>query len=64
MNNQTEVAMLTTFEKRRRKDPKTKKLIEKSPKLTRNQEIWANFELETHFHDLQNTVVSISAVEI
>ena len=41
-----------------------KKLIEKSQKLTKNQEICSNFELETHFRNLQNTVVSISEIEI
>ena len=50
---------------RRLKDPKMKKLIEKkSQKLTKNQKICANFELETHIQALQNTAVSISEVDI
>ena len=42
-----------------------KKLIEKKPKTNKkNQEICSNFELETHFQALQNTVASISEDDI
>ena len=38
-----------------------KKLLEKKAKnKIKNQEICANFELETHFQASQNTVVSIA----
>ena len=65
-NHQREVAILTDFcQKRRLKDPKMKKLIEKKAKnKLKNQELCANFQLETHFQALQNTVTSISKVDI
>ena len=41
------------------------KKLRKKPKINlKNKKICANFELETHFHALQNTVVSISEVYI
>ena len=40
------------------------KLIDKKPKLTKNQNVCVNFELQTHFQALQSTVVSISEVYI
>ena len=60
-NYQRESAILTDFwQKRRLKDSKMKKLIKKSQKLTKkNQEICANFQLETHFQTLQNTGISL-----
>ena len=53
---------------RRLKDPELKKLIGKILKLTlkngQKTKVCANFELETHFQALQNTVVSIAEVYI
>ena len=40
-----------------------KKIIGKKPKINKkNQEIYANFELETRFQALKNTVLLISKV--
>ena len=66
MNYQREVAILTDFwQQRRLKDTKMKKLIEKKSRINlKNQEICANFQLEKHFQALQNTVESISEVDI
>ena len=42
-----------------------KKLLVKKPKINKkNQELCTNFQLETHFQALQNTVASISEVDI
>ena len=47
------------FDKKTAKRSKTKEIKKKAKKYLKNQEICANFELETQFQAMQKTVVSI-----
>ena len=56
---------LLIFDKKTVKRSKNEEInIKNSQKLTKKSRIIANFQLDTHFHALQNTVVSISGVDI
>ena len=61
MNYQKRVAILTDFwRKRRLKDPKMRKLLEKSQKLTKKTTKFLPILNLKNFQALQNTVASIS----
>ena len=61
MNYQSDVAILTDLCKKTAERSIDKEL-KKVKNSLKNQEMRANFELETHFQAPQNTVVSLSEV--
>ena len=64
MTYQREVGILTDFWKKTAERSKNEEITRKSQKLTKNQEICANFEPQTHFQALQYQFSVISIFEV